>query len=569
MTSLFQHHPDDECLLRYADGELSVDQASEVQLHLKVCWQCRVRLAELEKVVEECVRYYQTVVAPHVPPPPAAWMNIRAELAALEQKISRPSICSRVWARLSAARRFRKPALKVALAATVLAMVFYQLYRAPSARAAELLQRAVNAEAKRTPKPRRIEIRFRGRHIASVVEGSHGAEDDHLSTEDRQAVDHLQRLFTTVRYRWTSPLSVAAFSDWRKTLSEKRDEVSVQALPLESGGSCYRLRTTTGSSSLAEATILLRTNDLQPIEGTWRFRNNEQIEASEVPLGSTEEHVPEGSALSAQSASDVHSEVEPPKVVGPADELHVLFALRQINADLDETLDVTRAAHEIAVTGVGIQPERQRQIRLALGSLPQVAVRFSDGTPPESPQSQKLSATVSTTTNAELARAWLEKQLGSRAAAEAFAERALNLTDAIAARSHALQRLAERFPVQDEEHLSSVEQRILGALRTDHATALVRATREFRITLKQTLKSGRSADTALPIRPATSWHATAHELSLQTREVEKLTAELVGGTHADGAPSMVAAQLQARLDEIERLATACAARGGERAEARP
>ncbi len=123
MNSLCGRHPDDESLLRSADGELPADEAVEVQSHLKACWQCRARFESLERVVRECVRYYQTGFAPNVPPPPQAWVDMRGQLTNLERTLSRPSIHARVWNALSAIRRFRKPALSMALAVAILAIV--------------------------------------------------------------------------------------------------------------------------------------------------------------------------------------------------------------------------------------------------------------------------------------------------------------------------------------------------------------------------------------------------------------------------------------------------------------
>src|SRR6202044_1995539 len=79
----------------------------------------------------------------------------------------------------------------------------------------------------------------------------------------------------------------------------------------------------------------------------------------------------------------------PPELFHPArpastagDELHILGALHELGADLGDPIEVKRAGGEILVTGVGIPVERQRQIKEALGSKPNVVVRFSDAAAP-------------------------------------------------------------------------------------------------------------------------------------------------------------------------------------------
>lgn len=49
-------HLNDNQLLAYLDGEMSVAQARAVRNHLKLCWNCRSALAEIEDQVEAISR---------------------------------------------------------------------------------------------------------------------------------------------------------------------------------------------------------------------------------------------------------------------------------------------------------------------------------------------------------------------------------------------------------------------------------------------------------------------------------------------------------------------------------
>ena len=50
-------HPQDDELMRYADGELPPRRAREIRSHLEACWQCRAGLEDMQKVISDCVRY--------------------------------------------------------------------------------------------------------------------------------------------------------------------------------------------------------------------------------------------------------------------------------------------------------------------------------------------------------------------------------------------------------------------------------------------------------------------------------------------------------------------------------
>ncbi len=56
MTMLFERHCSDESLISHLDGELPFYRRGIVRRHLETCWQCRLRLSEIEKQVLETAR---------------------------------------------------------------------------------------------------------------------------------------------------------------------------------------------------------------------------------------------------------------------------------------------------------------------------------------------------------------------------------------------------------------------------------------------------------------------------------------------------------------------------------
>src|SRR6186713_390410 len=96
MRRLQMSHPDEEQLLRYADGESPVREANRTRQHLKDCWQCRAALEELQDTVKDCVRYRRDVLARHLPPPPAPWSDIYRGFAEIDAALDQAGFFERV-----------------------------------------------------------------------------------------------------------------------------------------------------------------------------------------------------------------------------------------------------------------------------------------------------------------------------------------------------------------------------------------------------------------------------------------------------------------------------------------
>src|SRR5579863_10552679 len=130
MSSLQIGHPEDEHLLRYADGELASGDAAQVRAHLEACWQCRRELGEIQKVVGTCVEYRREMQA-HLPSPPAPWVDLHRRMSEIDTSLEQ-----RGWFGWLLRPRFWVPA---AIAAALVVGVYHQLRHAPAVQAAELL----------------------------------------------------------------------------------------------------------------------------------------------------------------------------------------------------------------------------------------------------------------------------------------------------------------------------------------------------------------------------------------------------------------------------------------------
>ena len=344
-------HPDSEALLRYADGESPAGGAAAIRSHLEACWQCRAQMDEIQKTVGACVRYRKEVLEVCLPAPPKPWTDIYRQFEEIDAA-DRKSFGERF--RLAMRPTVWAPA---AIALAVAAVVWFRFQQPQPVQAAELLREAVASASARPSKPRRIEIRTRDRRVTRI-------------SGQRQG-DALEARFAAAHYDWVDPLSAKAYQSWRDQLSAKQDAVVEQP-------GAYRIETSAPSGELARATLTLRTADLAPVAERLEFRNSEWLE---ITLVSEEPPVTIAAAPPEPNAAGRPAAKAPATTVSIGTELRVLTALHELGADLGDPIEVSRSSGTVLVAGVGIAPERRRQILDALRAEQGVVVRFSDPAP--------------------------------------------------------------------------------------------------------------------------------------------------------------------------------------------
>jgi hypothetical protein len=104
MSSMDARHLENDLLLQFLDGELSMRKARQVRKHVEACWQCRAELAELHRLVTECVRY-RNQVAEATSPPPRSWADLSLEMSRLDDAAPHTGLFQRSalrWALLGA-----------------------------------------------------------------------------------------------------------------------------------------------------------------------------------------------------------------------------------------------------------------------------------------------------------------------------------------------------------------------------------------------------------------------------------------------------------------------------------
>ena len=241
-----------------------------------------------------------------------------------------------------------------------------------------------------------------------------------------------------------------------------------------------------------------------------------------------------------------------------------MAAHHRIGADLGDPVEVTRAAGQILVTGMGIAPGRQREIRDELRAMPRVTVRFSEPSFSEPLLSEPSAEAAAgspgvisvSPTNSRL-QTELEKQLGGRAAFEQFADRVFEMTDAFMSRAHALHRLAERFPTDMEAQMTLPQRQLLRRLRREHAAALLRHVADVQGHMQPLLAGlGEPAGAAPVAMPSGSWQDATEQLFIEARRTETMLVAMLGNDDAQSQelPAQVAAGLAQLRNRAESYA---------------
>ncbi len=501
-------HPDESRLTAYADGELTRWESQAVEDHLAVCAECSALVREHREFLSD----YRQVRRAALPPPPEPWANIR-----LRMEPKRPA---------------RMPGFRwlAAAAAVLIAVVVFQTVGSRTATAAELLQKAIVAE-KRAAAPSKIRVKTRR---ALFVRGAKSA-----AAEEKR----LASLFAEARFPWDQPLSPVSFAEWRDGLTEKSDRV--RELP----GKGYEITTTTEENILQEASITLKGEDMQAVQCTFRFRGDEYIEIAEAPADPVAVQSETKPILPGTPAPTVPS-VSP---ITPSDELRVVAAIHGIRADLGDPVEITRDDERgrIVVSALGADPERQQQLRAALGLLRNVELQF------EQPDAvHRTPAPAQAPRSAEPAKPSplqdrLAAQLGGRTTAENFTNHVLDLSEASLARAHALRALARRFPPEVEAQLPAADIATLHRIEDDHTRALVASVRQMNEVIRPVLRSAPAASVA---DEYDTWQAGAENVLGIARELDGVLTRALTGTSPAANPDealtklgRTAADLQARV----------------------
>jgi len=493
-------------LLALIDGELTPERVPAAQEHLRDCASCRAEFAALQQASGLYAQFHEEALKPQLTP--------------------------QTWPALGLPKRPSTPVYRwigvLAASLAIAAIVFLYQRHSQSTRFLEILDRSEAVP----PRP--------NEHIQVTTAGLTWIRS--ASHDDRRVA----ALFVKAHYNWDDPLSARSFAAWRKLLPHKRDHLT--SLSTGDGQAhLYVIRTETDDSSLRTATLTLRSNDLAALKGAFRFAGDQDVQLEDVG--------PEPSAAPAAQSKQPAPVRETP--VTASDELRVLAALDEIGADVNDpvTVQTDAAKRHVVVTGVGIQPSRQSEIRRKLLAVPRTLVTFLSHVPlPHSPDSKNF---LSTDGNSD-ARRFLEDRAGSPRQLETIAEKSLDASTYSLAYAHALDVLADKFPAAIESSLSPEDRATLLLLRHRHANAVERNAALLADSLRPLLPARPRPEATAP-KLNTSWQTGAGKLYEDTRRLDDTVGRVLGALFSKEQTESALASLPHDIENVQTQARAQAA----------
>jgi hypothetical protein len=380
----------------------------------------------------------------------------------------------------------------------------------------------------------------------------------------RAELDELQKTVgECVRYRKEAldELLPAPPSPWRDLSREfARIDAAVERPSLFARPIMRWALAAVAASSLVAATLVVRATLFPPAEkhierGTPPAAPSATLAHSDdSPVGASPRtesgrpSVPDRVSAPAETAA-------PQATVG--DELQAVAALHQLGADLGDPIEVAREGSHVVVSGAGLSPARQREIRDRVTSLPNTVVRFSEpvtATPeaplPAAPDANPSPAPPANPSPANQRR--LEEQLGGHVQFESFSSQLLDRNDAAMTRVYALRRLSQQFPADREHQLMADDQRLLKSLAREHIQALSREVRNIQGLASPVLLSlGASARPSPNRAEAANWQAAVADLFGAARQTDSLIAALLGAAPPDQPVPYLAKQLLTALAQLQ------------------
>jgi hypothetical protein len=525
-------HPGEECLLRYADGELSSRDAASIREHLDACWRCRAEVEDIQETITDYVHCEQALWGTP-PQPPKPWDGFEGRLDRLiaERQNRWQNSVIQVVRGLLTNRRISAAALA---GVVMVCFAVLELKHPPSVSAAELLQKASAMEGRIAHHPRlRIKTRDRTFTRTAIVQAGHGLE----SEADAQ----LRLLFLAADYSWENPLSAVSFAAWRSRLPDRHDDVVVQGTR---EAAVYQVRTSTRSSSLVEATLNLRLKDLDVVSATFRFRSSEWVEIAALPGEPNSLQEQSAAEHAVRSITPTPTGPSSPEPGGPVQELRVMAALHSADADLGEQVELSRDdGGTLIVTATGIAPERRAALESSLSALPGVSLRFRepriDLSKPAEPESGQGSPPTPKATDP--LRIKLQQTLGGAASLARFTDQVLETSEAAMVHVHDLRKLAERFSPGVEQHFDGSDRTTLAQLRRDHAQAFSTKVADLHRLLRPVLLSLGAAQSAAVVEPPNppNWQAATETLFAAAQRLDRLLTALLAGTGTERPAGVV------------------------------
>jgi hypothetical protein len=303
----------------------------------------------------------------------------------------------------------------------------------------------------------------------------------------------------------------------------------------------------------------LRSADLKALTLVLSFRESERVEISDAGdqhFESTDKPAP----ANEKPQLKPEAPVQPPLHTA----LQVMAALHKAGADLGEAVELTIDRETVVVTGTALDSSRTLQLEQLISAIPGVAVRFE----PPNPTAARGTGDVNEKLRASPRRLEpdFERACGGPADCERLADQALQLSDSVMARAHALRNLALWFAHDAEKRLDAHDSAILDSLRRDHADALAGAAHQLSRLVMPVLArlepQARSAGESIQLDA--DWHIAANQVLVGASEADRSLTELFAGADIPSRAAELPSHTAVAVSRLRALADAFQERGGRR-----
>lgn len=547
----FTDHPDEGRLLLLIEGELSSEEASEVQAHLHHCWDCRGKTQKFQNGIYAFVDYSQTTFLPGVGEPPNGWREFdglldHASSAPESQPPGRP------WYRL--ARKalvprlegHRRPLVFAALAAALFTLlVLWPVAAPPVLSAGQFLDHARGSRktlanrAQGKPLLQRVRIRIGRRSVVrDVIHTTAGVARASRETVPRADDAEAQSAFQVARLDWSDPLNPDRYSAWHESLAATSDRVSRR-------NGAITLTTSTRGGSIREASLTVDAADWHPTDEQFQLTNGTEIEISELSLGIVTPQPTAGSLSRDTNPAREETHIQVSLQEFLAAEVEVRVVLHELGADLGEPWEIHRSPDGgVIVDGALGSREKLDLAQERLARNPHVAMHLQPALPtlPGFSASDAASTlSIASTPVEPLLREQLRSAFPDFGARTVYINSVLSESDSQLVRALAVKQLADRYTPAVLAEMDEVAKRKLQRILDDHIDVLRHRTALLGAILG-TLVDLSAESSRVSVR---NWQEQA-EAALQSIEtIDQLcTALFVGGPHAGDT-----AQSRSRLRE--------------------
>jgi hypothetical protein len=504
------NHPTPQELLLAREDELPREEAEPIVAHIHQCWQCRAQVERYKRGIDAYLKFRETRLDPAAAPAAGGWLRLAARLrSAGADAVSgsagvRRRVPRAVWLAL--------PVAAAALAAVVFLAVPARLT------ANVVFDRAIRAEAAEgsAVSRQRVLVRRGGRLLAV---------DDVVL---RQA--HIEP---------SRPLSADSFRAWHDSLISKTDAVTTVDNEI-------RVETTTREGLIALARLEVTRFDYRPRAKHVELRDGITIDveavAAETPAPDEAEPAAAVRAAppEAGTASTTAAERE-------ALEMEVRWALRRIDADLGEPVEIQHSGDRLVVSGTLDEAGRKDQIEEALRGFPQVKAELSVAEADADLLARAQPIDAGRADAGPLLMPRLVQDLPDAEIRGTFVAGALGDAHEMLRHSWALRRLAERYPPASEAALNAEVRSSLRQLVAAHQDAIRAAATEAAARWKPYAALETPPGTA-----RTGWQEAAPRALASAQGLDHCTLRLLAAGGADGLTVGEALQ-QLRADHRQLL----------------